>query len=82
MSQPASILSADFAPGAPAVFEAFDTASHHGKAPISHAHAELSLAARGAEIGPKWSPAQTLRFIVLSCGGFWLAAAALYVTIH
>jgi len=82
MVQPAPISSSSAF--VPAAFEVFDPASHHGKGPANRALAELSLAlvAQEAGTGPKWSPGETLRFIVLSCGAFWLAAAALYVTIH
>jgi hypothetical protein len=82
MAQPVSISPAEIVPVP--VFEIFDPASHRAEGPANRALAELALALSqdAAGIGPKWSPAQTLRFIVLSCGGFWLAAAALYVTIH
>ncbi len=84
MVQPAPTSPVEFASAASARVEAFDPASHSGDGPANRALRELSLAlaAGNAEIGPRWSPGQTLRFIVLSCGGFWLAAAALYATIR
>ena len=71
----------------PLAFDAprFEPLTVRGDGPANRALTELALALShdgDLGVGPKWSPAQTLRFIVLSCGSFWLAAAALYLTIH
>src|SRR6201992_4044032 len=82
MAQPVSISPADIVPVP--VFEIFDPPSPRAEGPANRALAELALALSQdtTDIGPKWSPAQTLRFIVLSCGGFWLFVRALYRPNH
>jgi len=53
------------------------------ESPANRALSELSLALSGDEADAgAWSRGKTLRFIVLSCGVFWLAAATAYFTLH
>ena len=41
----------------------------------------LALSSEEADAG-SWSAGKTLRFVIVSCGAFWLAAAAAYFTLH
>ena len=51
--------------------------------PANRALSELTLALDGeTETEGSWSTGKTLRFIVLSCGLFWLAATTAYFILH
>ncbi len=51
--------------------------------PANRALSELSLALSSETASEGfWSTGRTLRFVIVSCGLFWLAAAATYFTLH
>ncbi|MEI9886091.1 MAG: hypothetical protein WDN08_06240 [Rhizomicrobium sp.] len=51
--------------------------------PANRALNELSLALSADAGGEaKWSAGKSLRFLVVSCGLFWLAIGAAYFTLH
>ncbi len=53
-----------------------DPASRGLEGPANRALSELTLALSGGEAEEgAWSMGKTLRFILIGCGAFWLAAA-------
>jgi len=65
------------APGQPLLAEASASAMAHA----SPARVlQSDLAHRFAQDGRRWSPRQTLGFILLTCGGFWAVVALAFVS--
>jgi hypothetical protein len=82
MVQPASLQPESYAP--PATAALFDLSQDHGEGPANRTLDELRAAFGDIweNDGAKWSMGQSLRFILATCGTFWIAAAALYYVIH
>lgn len=85
MVKPVSVLPETVAPAhAAAGVDVFDLSRDYGEGPANRAIDELRLA--WADVmendGAKWSMGQSLRFILATCGTFWIAAAVLFYAVH
>jgi len=83
MAQPATPIPALESPprAAPLGFALTGRADSEG--PANRVLAELTLALNSEDgIADRWKAGQSLRFIVVSCGLFWLTAAVALYTLH